>query len=710
MNATAYLTGHYDYRLVVLSIAMAIAAAYAAIDMVGRIRAAERWHGYYWLTAGTLAMGTGIWSMHFIGMLAFKLPIAMGYDIGLTALSWGMAVVGCGIGLRLASRSELTPRTLMAGGSFMAAAILGMHYTGMYAMQIQPGIVYDPAWVIGSIIVAFVASCAGVWMAFSVRETHRLGTIATKTGAAVLKGGAIAGAHYTAMAGSQFPVDSVSSAATSLDSNWLAVLVAISSILLLGTSWMASALDRRLESRTALLVESLRQANEQLRHTTRHDPLTDLANRRLLTECLDEADARWQQSSHGFAVVYMDIDGFKLLNDNLGHDVGDQALQDVATGLTEAVRCDDVVARVGGDEFVILLRDITSAHTIETIVEDLLQAVQTLRTANTQLSVSIGSAQCPDHGENGSGLMAAADQAMFNAKKAGKNRHARFQSHMAMQTADAFAIRRELSDAIEHGQIVIHYQPKYSVRERDIIGAEALVRWQHPQKGLIPPNQFVPVAERCGAIDALETCVLRSVCAQIRAWLDAGIDAPRIAINLSAIRIRDPELPRRVQACLQEAQVDADFLMFEVTETLAIQEMDHAVDILERFSAMGITVALDDFGTGHCSLSYLHQLPVQQLKMDRAFLSDLDRHNDSQIAIIKSIITLAHALNLHVVAEGVESEEQLISLERLECDQAQGFFFSQAIPAENFAAILTADAEPRQNAPDAAPSTWQATT
>jgi len=690
--AAEYMTSHYDYRLVALSIIVAIAASYTALDTVGRIRAAERWHAYSWLTAGALAMGTGIWSMHFIGMMAFILPTPMGYDVGVTALSWVMAVAASLMALHLASRVRMTWGTLLCGASLMAAAILGMHYTGMAAMQMMPVIVYDPVWVFLSIVVALMASAAGLWMAFELRDKRRLRSIVTKSGAATFKGLAIAGAHYTAMAGARFPIDSVCGAANGLNSNWLAVLVGASTILLLGIALIAAALDRRLENHTARLVESLSQANAQLHHSSRHDPLTNLANRYLLTERLEHAIEHWHQAAHQFAVVYIDLDGFKVLNDNLGHDVGDQLLVRVARALTQVVRHGDTVARVGGDEFVVLLNNVASEHTIAIVCQKILAAVHSVHIENTHLSVSVGSASCPEHGEEAAQLIAAADQAMYCAKAAGKNQYARFEAEMAVQMADAFTIQKELGPAIETGQIVVFYQPKYAALDRSLTGAEALVRWKHPDKGLIPPDRFIPIAERSGGIDALETCVLTTVCAQVRTWLDAGFEVPCIAVNLSASRIRDPFLPGRVQACLKEWRLDARYLMFEITETVAIQEMLRAVDTLKRFTAMGLSVALDDFGTGHSSLSYLQRLPVQQLKIDRAFISGLGRHDPNEIAIVRSIISLAHNLNLRVVAEGVETEEQLAYLNQFECDEVQGFLFSKAVPADEFSTLITASA------------------
>ena len=508
--------------------------------------------------------------------------------------------------------------------------------------------------------------------------------------AAVLIAAGIAGVHYAGAAGAFFAAGSVGTAVQAAHPGWLALLIGISSTLLLIMASVASALDRRLESRTARLVDSLSSVNAKLRFANRHDPLTHLANRNLLQERLEQAVRRWQKNAESFAVIYIDLDGFKVLNDSLGHDIGDTLLVRAAIAMQQTVRHRDTVARVGGDEFVLIVHDAADERAVGAVCRKLLDALHEISSDTVRLSASAGAALCPNHGKTASELMAAADLAMYSAKKTGTNRHLCYRQPMSDRVSEEFAIQNELAPAIEAGHIVVHYQPKYTVRNRVMVGAEALVRWQHPSKGLIGPDRFIPAAERFGLIDDLETHVLNSVCAEIRGWLDAGLQAPAISVNLSAVRLRDPDLPARVQACLEKYKVNARYLMFEITESLAIQEILRAIETLNHFKRMGVDVALDDFGTGHSSLSYLKQLPIQQLKIDRSFTNDLGRHDNNQVAIVRSIISLAHALGLKVVAEGVETEQQLLYLDEFDCDQIQGFLFSRPVPAEVFAGLIAA--------------------
>ncbi|MFC3104375.1 putative bifunctional diguanylate cyclase/phosphodiesterase [Salinisphaera aquimarina] len=685
------MLGTYDYRVATLGIIVAILASYTALDLVGRVRAARSRDAYAWLAAGAVAMGTGIWSMHFVAMLAFELPIAMGYDFGITALSWLMAVGASTIALLISSRSGLSMARLLVGAVFMAAGIAGMHYTGMYAMLMEPGIDYDPLWVAISLAVALIVSGTALWVAFYLREVQRMRGFAGKAGAAVLMGGAIAGMHYAGMAAARFPVGGICGAANQLDTVWLATLVGACTILLLGIALTAAALDRRLENQTAKLVKSLSEANRNLSHASRHDPLTNLANRNLLHERIGSALQQWQDNQEKFAVIYVDLDGFKVINDQLGHDIGDGLLKRAASAMMATVRHKDTVARIGGDEFVLVLHDVPDQRAIERVCNKLLDSIFNVQAGSTRLTASIGSAVCPDDGDELSQLVTAADVAMYIAKNKGKNCYQQYSANMASRISEDFQMQEELGEAIKIGHLVVHYQPKYSTRERRLTGAEALVRWQHPEKGLIAPDRFIGIAERSGLIHGLEAQVLDSVCAQIRQWLDAGLVVPPISVNLSAVRIHDEDLPTRTKACLDRHGLDASYLMFEITESLAVREILRAIEALKRLSAMGVNVALDDFGTGYSSLSYLRQLPIQQLKIDRSFIIDLAAKEGDHVAIVRSIIGLAHALRLHVVAEGVETEEQMAFLDKLGCDEVQGFLMSKPVEPEAFAAIIEAD-------------------
>lgn len=689
MEAAAYLTKSYDPALVTLSVGVAMLAGYAALDLTDRVHAASRLQTGIWLAAGALILGSGIWSMHFIGMLALELPMTMRYAIGPTALSWLMAVVASAAALGLSCRAALERWTWLAGSLLMAVAIAGMHYTGMHAMPMAAEIAYQPAWVAFSLLVAFLGSAAALGLSFALRDWQRRLRIVKKLGAAALMGGAIAGMHYAGMAAAHFPATMIDySGGGGVNPHWLAVLISSLSLVLLGSTLLAAAQDRRLEYRTANLVASLRDVNDQLHYSSYHDELTDLANRRLLDERLEAAMERAERAGTEFTVFYIDLDGFKALNDQLGHRAGDEVLARVAQGMRGTMREGDTVARIGGDEFLIVADAVPDDEQGRRLALRVLAAIRQSTHEAPGLSASIGWARYPAHGQTAEALVAAADLAMYNAKKNGKNGAVGYRPDMAAAAEAEFGLQRELADALARQHIVVYYQPKFTAASRALSGAEALVRWRHPQQGLIPPDRFIPAAERSGQIEALEIHVLDTVCAQIRRWLDAGFDVPRISVNLSAGRVSDSGLPARVQQCLDSHGVPSRYLMFEITETVAIQGMLQAVDTLKQFARMGVDVALDDFGTGHSSLSYLEKLPIQQLKIDRSFIGALTDGTSQQSAIVRSIVALAHSLDLAVVAEGVETEDQLRYIVELECDEMQGFLFSHAVPADAFADFM----------------------
>jgi diguanylate cyclase (GGDEF)-like protein len=694
------MVGEYDYRLVALSVVVAIVASYTALDLAGRVGT--------WIGGGAIAMGTGVWSMHFVAMLAFELPIAMGYDIPITAMSWLMAVIAAAIALRLVSRAALGLPRLLVGAASMAAGIGGMHYTGMYAMRMQPGIVYDPMLVSGSLAVAFAASAAALSIAFRLRNAGSSHDVMSKAGAAVVMGMAIVGMHYTGMAAAHFPVGSVCGAASDLDPVWLATLVGVSTLLLLVTTLVASVLDRRLHFRTESLAQSLSMANAKLLHLSRHDPLTNLPNRALLQERLEQSLQRWRNTRSQFAVIYVDLDGFKVINDHLGHNVGDDLLRRVARAMVSAVRRDDTVARLGGDEFVLVVNSIDGDDAVARICSKLRTEIGRVRKGGIQLSASVGSALCPRDAADAGQLIMAADLAMYAVKRAGRNGQQSYRPEMHGRVSEEFEIQKELRVAIRSGGLGVAFQPKYRTSDRSLAGAEALVRWSHPQRGSIPPDRFIHVAERCGLIVEVEQQVLDRVCGQIRRWLDLGLAVPPISVNVSAVRMREQDLMAQVQACLDRHGIDPGHLVFEITESTAMDDIGQTIRTLRAFERLGIQIALDDFGTGHSSLSYLRQLPIQELKIDRTFVTDLAGEDGSQAQILRSIISLAHALQLRVVAEGVETEQQLACLAQFECDQVQGYLLSHPLPADEIARLMAGAGErPRECSDGTSPVTGE---
>ncbi|WP_229422059.1 putative bifunctional diguanylate cyclase/phosphodiesterase [Massilia aquatica] len=687
-----YLNGTYHAGLVVLAIFVAMMASYTAINLTGRVVATRGRASTLWLAGGALAMGCGIWSMHFIGMLAFSLPIRMSYDIGITMLSLLVAIGVSAFALRIVTRPSVSRMHYLVGGLLMGFGICGMHYMGMHAMNMSPAISYDVVGVAASAVIAVVASIVALWLAFTLRAGNSWVAHAKKAGAAVLMGLAIIVMHFTGMEAARFDAASVCTSTGGLDGNWLALLVGVASVSLLTMALLLSVVDSRLSTRTASLVSSLRRANRQLHHQALHDSLTRLPNRSLLEDRIVQAIHGAERSGKRFALMFLDLDRFKTINDSLGHQYGDKLLQAVAARLSDCLRANDTVARLGGDEFVVLLCDVGAPTAVAGVAGKLLDTIALPLDVEGQVqsvSASIGISMYPDDGTSLRELMTNADSAMYHAKKVGRANHQFFAPAMNAAAGARLALESALRLALEHQQFELHYQPKVDVASGAVVAMEALVRWHCPQRGMVPPNDFIGVAEEIGLIIPLGAWVLREACRQNRAWQLAGMAQLRVAVNLSAYQFRQKDLPEFVAGVLRETGMDASCLELEVTESVVMHNPAEAAQILDRLHGQGIHISVDDFGTGYSSLSYLKQFRLDTLKIDRSFVRDISSDADDA-AIVRSVIALAHSLRLKVIAEGVETDAQLAYLRELGCDQYQGYLRSKPLPAHEFEALVRA--------------------
>ncbi|MDP8986062.1 MAG: EAL domain-containing protein [Pseudomonadota bacterium] len=680
-----YLPSSYDPTMVVASVLIGSFASYVALDLAKRSRTREHFVAVGWWTCGSIAMGTGIWSMHFLGMLAFSLPIALGYAKLLTFLSWLAAVAVCAMALAVASRGSLTMPRLGIGSLLMGAGVCAMHYIGMAALTITPGIVWNP-WLIGaSVAIAVGASAAALVIFFWLRRASLHRGWLYQPAAALVMGLAISGMHYTAMAAASFPLDAVCLSAASLAGGYLGNLVAVLSVALLALTLLASTLDAQRR-----LGKSLHVANDELRKQAYLDPLTGLANRALFDDRLRHAVARYERGGtrtggsnpERLAILLLDLDGFKPVNDSFGHSVGDLLLQEVATRLKGVVRESDTLARLGGDEFVLLVEGAASKADSVQLARRILEALaQPFDLPGQQISISgsVGIVFFPDHGEKDK-LVTHADAAMYIAKRSGGNTYVLFEPHMDGGPQEQLTIRNDLRHAIEFGQLQLFYQPKVFGEGLRISGVEALLRWNHPRTGMVSPNDFIPIAERFGLINSLGNWVINEACRQIRAWADESVHM-QVAINLSVYQLREEGLTERIGEALRRHRVDGSQLLCEITESVAMEDVAATQRTFEGLASIGVFLSIDDFGTGYSSLSYLRQLPASQLKIDRSFVNDLDSCPDAR-AVVDAVIRLAHALGLKVVAEGVETAAQRDILRKLGCDELQGFLFAKPMPAD----------------------------
>jgi len=460
--------------------------------------------------------------------------------------------------------------------------------------------------------------------------------------------------------------------------------------------WQNERILRRqvetLEEVVVARTEGLEDANRQLRHLATHDMLTGLPNRVLLDDRLEQGIVHAEREGHGFAVAVVDLDRFKQVNDSCGHQAGDELLKEVAQRLLGVARSIDTVARLGGDEFVMILDRLGNQKDAEIVANRVVEALrQPLQTGGVELhtSASIGFAFFPADGNSVDALMANADAAMYHAKQRGRNNVQYFSAGMSAATQHKATLMNSLHEALRLQQFELHYQPKIDTRSGAIHGAEALIRWRHPERGLIPPLEFIPLAEEGGLIEAIGEWVVREACRQARAWQLEGLEPIRVAVNLSAFQFRQGTLLQMIKSALADFGLDPRLLEVEITESALMGDPEESVLILEQLSKMGVLVSVDDFGTGYSSMSYLRRFPIDKLKIDRSFIKELSSRPDDA-SIVRAIVSLAHSLRLKVVAEGVETPEQLALLKSLGCDQYQGYHYSAAVPAADFALMARA--------------------
>ncbi len=448
-----------------------------------------------------------------------------------------------------------------------------------------------------------------------------------------------------------------------------------------------SDLNESLEERVHERTQELQILNSKIAHEAMHDPLTGLPNRVLVTEQLQQTISHSQRTGTSFAVFIMDLNNFKEVNDTLGHPEGDRLLVDVAQRLAEVVRESDTVGRLGGDEFAMVLPDINEADAVKVankIHEQLLPSFA-LDDHSIKIGASIGIAMYPIHAEEHTALVRLADVAMYEAKK-DKSNICVYKTDFDKYSPLRLSLMDYLQTALDTEQLELHYQPKVSLTENRVTSVEALIRWYHPELGLIFPDQFIPIAENSGLIDKLSDWIMEQAFKQWRQWQDAGIDL-QIAINLSARNLSNPDLPEYVAGLCDKYQMHTDGIKTEITESAIMYNPEQVIEIMSDENMQKLRFSIDDFGTGYSSLSYLKRLPVSEVKIDKSFVFDMV-NNESDASIVKSVINLVHSFDYSVVAEGVENLETLRMLENLGCDVAQGYLFSKALPVDELIAKI----------------------
>jgi diguanylate cyclase len=682
----------YNPWLVSLSIGVAILVSFTSLRLASRVVESPGAAGRVWLIIGSVSMGTGIWAMHFIGMLAFSLPIQLRYSITLTFASLGVAILTSGFAIKIASSSRLGLVRHFVCSLVMGCGIAVMHYTGMSAILVFPAISYDPALVGASVAIAVVASFAALWLTFNLRSgTHRL-IWAARLGAAVIMGLAIAGMHYTGMSAAQFQPGAFCRGGVALDSQWLAVSIALASLGLLTITLVTVLFDAHLAARARLHLYRLEKLNSRLAHEAVHDSLTKLPSRALFIDRLERAIAKSilsRDSNTLWGVMLVDLDRFKIINDSLGHGAGDAILQEVAKRLQDLVGGSDFVARLGGDEFLVLAQ-VMEATELGSIAGKIVQSLSqpySLNAVELHLAASVGITTYPFDDAAPDVLISHADEAMHEIKKYGGSGFRFFVPGTTVFTMERLQLESDLRHAPERGELELHYQPQVDVASGRVLGLEALVRWRHPIRGWISPGEFIPMAEASDLIVQIGKWILDEACRQARVWYDEGFVNINIAVNMSARQFRQPDLLSMIQRAVANRGLQPRHIVIELTESAVMSDADRSVAILDELHRSGFKVAVDDFGTGYSSLNYLKRLPISKLKIDQSFISDLGVSAKTE-AIVKATIQLAHGLDMTVVAEGVETAAQLSCLGAFDCDQYQGYLYSRPVNAANTTELL----------------------
>jgi len=674
----------WDSVLICVSLIVVFIASFTALDTAGRVAVSRGWSARFWLLVGGIAMGIGVWAMHFIGMLAMMMPMMMRYDTRLTILSLLVAILASVLAFgQTVGGLHLTRQRLLSGTLILGAGVVVMHYLGMYALLIEPQPEWNALLVALSVLIAFAASGLALWLAFHLRQgDHHL--MLMRGLASLVMGIAIAGMHYVGMAAAEFSHSSMMQP-HGVSNAGLAVWVTLITLTILGITLLSSMLDAQL--RAARLATRLNRANQELRQLAMHDNLTTLPNRVMLEQQLDLAIKQAMLNEHRFAVIYMDLDGFKAVNDTWGHHVGDRLLVAVAERLCSQLSNTMLLVRLGGDEFVLMAEcDISAARQLAQKLVKVISSPFELDRYVLHVSLSAGIAIFPLHGRNRQELLFNADAAMYHTKHSGRNGWCLFEPAMSAATQHQLELANDLWEAIEREQMRLFYQPKFCSGGTRLMGFEALLRWQHPQRGLLTPELFLPRAEKTGQIIALGNWVIGEACRQLRLWHNQGHSDWTVSVNLSALQFHQRDLLTILTQTLARYQLPGSALMLEITEAIAMRDPAFSQQRIRELQQAGVSVAIDNFGIGYANLLHLKDLDASELKIDRSFINCL-RPGSEDATVVSAMLTLAQSLNLRMVAEGVETEEQQHLLTSLGFDALQGYLLGKPTPADRVEAL-----------------------
>ena len=677
--------------LVLLAYFVAGAACFATLDMAERQSHSENpTSRRQWTMLGACCLAGGIWAMHFISMLAFRAPVEVHYDVSLTILSLLIALAVAWLAMHSLGRQRMQAHHHLQGAVLIGLGIVLMHFVGMAALETGARQYYQTGLLLAAASIALLTSLAALYLARYFRHGNGALHQAMKYGASLLMAAGIVATHFTAMSAMTLviPADTALRLPSGDNTLQLGLGIGFITLLISAASVSAALADKKLQSkehdlrRVNVLLSQLDQARASLQQAAHYDALTNLVNRRGFNQVFAERLAEHQVTQGSLAVMFLDIDHFKRINDSLGHHAGDELLQVIANHIRAATRSHDLVARFGGDEFCVVTslnsRD-EARHLAQRIMQRMKAPIE-LGGRRLVMTTSIGISIFPDDGTSAEELLKHADLALYQSKGSGRNNVNFFNDTLKTRASLALQLEEELRLALlEERGLCVHYQPIFDLRSGQVAKLEALVRWQHPQHGLLGPERFVGIAEANSLIIDLDLWVLRHACADLAGLLRQGCGNLRVTVNCSAVTLSHDELPNEVEKALLQAGLAPCQLELEVTENALMGNIQRTVSLLKRVRDLGVALSIDDFGTGYSSLAYLKRLPLDVLKIDRSFLQDVPG-SQKDCEIVQAIIVMAHTLHLQVVSEGVETGEQARFLETHGCDYLQGYLLGRPAP------------------------------
>lgn len=676
----------WDPVLIGISFVVAFIASFIALDSAGKVAISSRRESTFWRLSGGATLGMGIWSMHFIGMLAMKMSMPINYHFSLTAFSFLIALISATLAINIAiSGQTLSTRRLIVATSLLSTGVVTMHYVGMVAIVEHVAIHWQFSLILLSVVIAIIASGIGLWLAFHLRQNTRRALI-NRLIAAQVMALAIASMHYTGMGAATF-THFGHTTHDGLSTLELSIWVCAVTLVILGIMLVISMVDSQL--RTSRLADNLHQLNCQLEHQVHFDALTGLANRTQIDACLQTCLRHSKLHQQHFALVFIDLDRFKIVNDTWGHHIGDQLLIASTQRIYSCLDDTMTLARLGGDEFILLVPN-SNREAISVLMSGIASTVKepfTLFGHTIRVSLSAGSSLYPEHGSTLHELKVKADTAMYHVKQAGRNGWAIYTPEMEAIADTPPTFLQELSQALERNQFELWYQPKYTAGDHSLTGFEALLRWHHPERGILLPAEFLPALEETGLIIPVGTWVLQQSCRQLYQWKSQGHTEWTLAVNLSPAQFEQPDIVDIVCNTLAQYQFSPAHLTLELTESTALKNLKRSVEVLNAFADLGITVSIDDFGTGYSNILMLKSLPARELKIDRIFVKDISE-NSKNTKIVSTIIDIAHSMNMCVVAEGIETQEQETLLTQMGCGVLQGFLYAKPLPAHKIYELI----------------------